>query len=140
MQFPNVVLPGAGPMKYETVGPALAQSVVTWADLAWIRDLWGGPIVVKGILTGDDARRAADHGVDAVIVSNHGGRQLDGVAAGLRALPEVVAAAGSTDRSADGRRHPTRQRHREGAVPRRERRCWSVARTPTVWLRPASRG
>jgi L-lactate dehydrogenase (cytochrome) len=94
MQFPNVVLPGSGPMKYESVGPALAQSVVTWADLKWIREVWGGPIVVKGVLTGDDTRRAADEGADAVIVSNHGGRQLDGVASGLRALPEVVAAAG----------------------------------------------
>jgi len=94
MQFPNVVMPDTGPMRYESVGPALAQSVVTWADLAWIRDLWQGPVVVKGVLIGDDARRAADAGAQAVIVSNHGGRQLDGVASGLRALPEVVAAAG----------------------------------------------
>ena len=94
MQFPNVVLPSSGPMKYESVGPALAQSVVTWEDLKWIREGWGGPIVVKGILTGDDARRAADEGANAVIVSNHGGRQLDSVAAGLRALPDVVSAAG----------------------------------------------
>lgn len=96
MQFPNVVLPGSGPMKYESVGPALARSVVTWADLKWIRDAWGGPIVMKGILIGDDARRAADEGASAVIVSNHGGRQLDSVASGLRALPEVVAAAEGT--------------------------------------------
>jgi L-lactate dehydrogenase (cytochrome) len=94
MQFPNVVLPGSGPMKYESVGAALARSVVTWSDLRWIRDAWGGPVLIKGILTGDDARRAADAGAAAVIVSNHGGRQLDGVAAGLRALPEVVHAAG----------------------------------------------
>lgn len=94
MQFPNVVLP-SGPMKYESVGPALAQSVVTWQDLAWIRDAWNGPIVVKGILTGDDGRRAADGGADAVIVSNHGGRQLDDVSSGLRALPEVVTAVGA---------------------------------------------
>jgi L-lactate dehydrogenase (cytochrome) len=94
MEFPNVVLPGSGPMKYESVGPALAQSVVTWADLRWIRAVWAGPIVVKGILTGDDARRAADEGAEAVIVSNHGGRQLDGVAASLRALPEVIDAVG----------------------------------------------
>jgi L-lactate dehydrogenase (cytochrome) len=93
MRFPNVVLPGSGAMKYESVGPALSQSVVTWADLKWIREVWGGPIVVKGILIGDDARRAVDEGVDAVIVSNHGGRQLDSVASGLRALPEVLAAA-----------------------------------------------
>jgi L-lactate dehydrogenase (cytochrome) len=94
MQFPNVVLPDGKPMKYESVGPALAQSVVTWRDLDWIGQIWGGPVAVKGILTGDDARRAADAGADAVIVSNHGGRQLDGVAASLRALPEVVAASG----------------------------------------------
>jgi L-lactate dehydrogenase (cytochrome) len=94
MEFPNVVMADGRPMKYESVGPALAQSVVTWADLEWIRELWGGPIVIKGILIGDDARRAADEGAAAVIVSNHGGRQLDGVSASLRALPEVVAAAG----------------------------------------------
>lgn len=94
MEFPNVVLPGSGAMKYESVGPALAQSVVTWADLRWIRELWPGPILVKGILTGDDARRAADAGADGVIVSNHGGRQLDGVAPSLRAVPEVVDACG----------------------------------------------
>ncbi len=94
MQFPNVVLPGGRPMKYESVGPALAQSVVAWRDLDWIRQTWNGPIAVKGILTADDARRAADAGANAVIVSNHGGRQLDGVAASLRALPEVVAASG----------------------------------------------
>jgi L-lactate dehydrogenase (cytochrome) len=96
MQFPNVVLPGSGPMKYESVGPALAQSVVTWRDIDWIREMWGGPVVVKGILTGQDARRAADAGASAVVVSNHGGRQLDGVAASLRALPEVVAASGGS--------------------------------------------
>ncbi len=94
MQFPNVVLPGAGPMKYESVGPALARSVVTWADLSWIRTAWGGPVLVKGVLTADDARRAVDAGADGVIVSNHGGRQLDGVPASLRALPEVVDAVG----------------------------------------------
>jgi L-lactate dehydrogenase (cytochrome) len=68
--------------------------VVTWADLQWIRKLWTGPIVVKGVLTGEDARRALDEGAAGVIVSNHGGRQLDGVAASLRALPEVVKAVG----------------------------------------------
>ncbi len=60
--------------------------------LWWIRDLWQGPIIVKGVLTRDDARRAIDEGVTAISVSNHGGRQLDGVPASLRALPEVVAA------------------------------------------------
>jgi isopentenyl diphosphate isomerase/L-lactate dehydrogenase-like FMN-dependent dehydrogenase len=93
MEFPNVVLSDGRPMKYESVGPALAQSVVSWRDLDWIRQIWRGPVAVKGILTGDDARRAADAGANAVIVSNHGGRQLDGVAASLHALPEVVAAS-----------------------------------------------
>jgi len=92
MSFPNVVLPGQGPMPYADVGAALEQSVVTWRDLRWIREAWGGPIVVKGVHTGDDARRAADEGADAVVVSNHGGRQLDGVAPTLRVLPEVIAA------------------------------------------------
>jgi L-lactate dehydrogenase (cytochrome) len=60
--------------------------------LKWIREQWKGPIVVKGLLTGDDARRAVDEGAAAVSVSNHGGRQLDSVLPSLRALPEIVAA------------------------------------------------
>jgi L-lactate dehydrogenase (cytochrome) len=95
MKFPNVVLPDRGPMLYADVGAALAEAAVTWADLAWIREVWGGPIVVKGVHTADDARRAVDAGADAIVVSNHGGRQLDGVAPSLRVLPEVVAAVGS---------------------------------------------
>jgi L-lactate dehydrogenase (cytochrome) len=66
--------------------------MVSWSDLKWIRESWQGPIVVKGVHTSDDARRAIDHGADAIVVSNHGGRQLDGVSASLRALPEVVKA------------------------------------------------
>src|SRR5258708_22021879 len=66
--------------------------MVWWADLAWIREAWQGRIVVKGVHTADDARRAIDHGASAVVVSNHGGRQLDGVAPTLRVLPEVIAA------------------------------------------------
>jgi isopentenyl diphosphate isomerase/L-lactate dehydrogenase-like FMN-dependent dehydrogenase len=88
----NVVVPGQGPMALVDVGAALAQATVTWEDLRWIRELWSGPIIVKGLLTGDDALRAIDEGVAAVVVSNHGGRQLDSVSATLRALPEVVAA------------------------------------------------
>ncbi len=90
--LPNVVIPGQGPMPLLDVGAALATTTVTWADLKWIADCWRGPLVVKGVLTGDDARRAVDAGVAAVSVSNHGGRQLDSVAASIRALPEVVAA------------------------------------------------
>ena len=92
MKFPNVIIPGQGPLPYADVGAALEQSTVCWQDLAWIRDAWKGPIVVKGVHTGDDARRAVDEGAAALVVSNHGGRQLDGVAATLRVLPEVIAA------------------------------------------------
>src|SRR5579872_2733660 len=88
----NVVTPGNGAMELVDVAAALARATVTWEDLRWIRELWPGPIVVKGLLTGDDARRAADEGASAVVVSNHGGRQLDSVFPTLRALPEVVAA------------------------------------------------
>lgn len=92
--LPNVVIPGKGPMPLLDVAAALAESTVTWNDLTWIRELWRGPIVVKGVLTGDDARRAVDEGAAAICVSNHGGRQLDCVSASLRALPEVVRAVG----------------------------------------------
>lgn len=94
MNFPNVVLPGKGPMLYADVGAALERSVVSWPDLRWIREAWRGPIIVKGLLTADDARRAVDESADAIVVSNHGGRQLDTVSPTLRALPEVVAAVG----------------------------------------------
>lgn len=93
MSFPNVMLP-EGPMLYADVGTALEQSTVTWADIKWIRDIWKGPMVVKGVHTADDAKHAIDEGANAIVVSNHGGRQLDGVAATIRVLPEVVAAAG----------------------------------------------
>jgi L-lactate dehydrogenase (cytochrome) len=92
--FPNIELPGVGPMPCSDVGVLLEQTLVTWDDLRWMRDAWKGPMVIKGIHTGDDARRAVDSGANAVVVSNHGGRQLDGVAASLSVLPEVVAAVG----------------------------------------------
>ena len=90
--LPNVVIPGEGEMPLVDINAALAESAVTWADLKWIRDIWKGPIVIKGVLTADDARRSIDEGAAAISVSNHGGRQLDGLPASLRALPEVVAA------------------------------------------------
>jgi L-lactate dehydrogenase (cytochrome) len=93
MNFPNIVLKD-GPMGYADVGAALEQSMVSWGDLRWIREAWKGPIVVKGIHIGDDARRAIDEGADAIVVSNHGGRQLDTVAPTLQVLPEIVAAVG----------------------------------------------
>ena len=88
----NIVLPGQGPMPLMDVNAGLARSAVTWADLTWIRQSWNGPIVIKGILIADDARRAADEGAAAVVVSNHGGRQLDCVSPTIQALPEIVAA------------------------------------------------
>src|SRR5438128_1992897 len=94
MKFENVVVPGKGPMLYADVTAALEQSVVTWEDLKWIRQAWNRPIVIKGIHTAEDARRAVDIGADALVVSNHGGRQLDGVAPTLCVLPEVVSAVG----------------------------------------------
>lgn len=93
MNFPNVVLPD-GPMKYGDIGAQLAAAAVAWTDLDWIKELWDGPIIVKGVHVADDARRAVDAGASAVVVSNHGGRQLDGVAPSLHALPEVVKAVG----------------------------------------------
>jgi len=101
--FPNVELPDVGAMPCSDVGALLEQTIVTWEDLRWMLDAWKGPIVVKGVHTGDDARRAIDAGASAVVVSNHGGRQLDGVPASLRSLPEVVAAVnGQVDVLMDG--------------------------------------
>lgn len=94
MKFPNVLMPAVGPMGYADVAAALEHSTVAWDDIAWIREHWNGPIVVKGVLTAQDARRAIDAGADAIVVSNHGGRQLDGVMPTIRALAEVVEAAG----------------------------------------------
>jgi isopentenyl diphosphate isomerase/L-lactate dehydrogenase-like FMN-dependent dehydrogenase len=94
MKFENVVIPGKGPMLYADVTAALEDSVVTWSDLKWIEGAWGGPIVIKGVHTSDDARRAVDVGAKALVVSNHGGRQLDNVAPTLRILPKVAASVG----------------------------------------------
>lgn len=91
MTFPNVVLPD-GPMGYSDIGAQLAAAAVTWSDIDWIREAWNGPVVIKGIHSADDARRAVDAGAAALVVSNHGGRQLDGVAASLDVLPTVLAA------------------------------------------------
>jgi isopentenyl diphosphate isomerase/L-lactate dehydrogenase-like FMN-dependent dehydrogenase len=93
MTFPNIIINGDA-MGYADVGAALEASMTSWDDLMWIREAWGGPIVVKGVHTADDARKAVDHGASAVVVSNHGARQLDGVAPTIRVLPEVVQAVG----------------------------------------------
>jgi L-lactate dehydrogenase (cytochrome) len=67
---------------------------LNWKDIGWIKDRFGGPVVVKGILDAEDARLAVQHGADAIIVSNHGGRQLDGAPSSIRVLPEIVDAVG----------------------------------------------
>jgi isopentenyl diphosphate isomerase/L-lactate dehydrogenase-like FMN-dependent dehydrogenase len=93
-ELENIVVPGKGPMALVGVGDALARAVVTWGDFRWLREIWKGPIITKGVLSGDDARRALDEGSVGVVVSNHGARQLDTVSSTLRALPEVVKAVG----------------------------------------------
>jgi L-lactate dehydrogenase (cytochrome) len=90
----NIVVPGQGPMPLIDVTASLGRSAVTWADLRWIRESWNGPIVIKGVLITEDARRAVDEGAAAIVVSNHGARQLDHVSSTIRALPEIVAAVG----------------------------------------------
>jgi L-lactate dehydrogenase (cytochrome) len=67
---------------------------VNWRDVEWFKANWGGPVLLKGILTAEDARLAADHGADGVIVSNHGGRQLDGAVSAVHALPAIADAVG----------------------------------------------
>lgn len=102
MHFPNIVL-ADGPMGYADVGAALEASATSWEDFKWIRDAWGGPIVAKGVHTADDARRAVAEGASAIVVSNHGARQLDGVAPTIRVLSEVVhAVKGQTEILLDG--------------------------------------
>lgn len=103
MEYPNILIPGKGPLPASDVQTSLRNSVVTWADLKWIRQAWPGPILAKGVITGDDALRAIDEGAAGVIVSNHGGRQLDTCYPTARALPEVLRAVnGRTEVFVDG--------------------------------------
>ncbi len=90
-----------GPVDADSLGSAVvrwasifADPTLTWDDLAWLREHWDGPIALKGIQHPDDARRAVDAGMDGVVVSNHGGRQIDGAIASLDALPAVAEAVG----------------------------------------------
>ena len=86
---------GLSPFALAPFVNTLFDPSVTWKDLEWMRRLWTGPVAVKGVMTAEDARLAVEHGADAVVVSNHGGRQLDGAPGSLDALPEVVDAVGS---------------------------------------------
>ena len=70
------------------------EQKLTWDHVAWIKDRWGGPLIIKGILDVDDAKLAVKSGADAIIVSNHGGRQLDGAMSAIRMLPDIIDAVG----------------------------------------------
>lgn len=92
---PNVQTERGGPpLSVGAASQSMYAETPTWDDLAWVKERFGGPVAVKGVLSAADARRAVDHGADAVIVSNHGGNALDGSPATLRVLPEIVAAVG----------------------------------------------
>lgn len=102
LTFPNVIVAGKA-MTAVDVRQALMDSIVTWGDLGWIRKTWPGPVLAKGVLTAEDARRAVGEGCAGLIVSNHGGRQLDTCYPTLRALPKVVAAvSGQAEVLVDG--------------------------------------
>lgn len=90
MDFPNIELPGGEVMPYADIGNQLQQSAVTWEDIGWIREIWDGPIVIKGVHTVHDAIRASDEGAAAIVISNHGGRQLDRVLPTLEMLRRIA--------------------------------------------------
>jgi len=90
--MPNIVNPESGVLRVRDAHTAMKREAFSWDDMQWIRALWKGPIVIKGVLSAEDAKHSLDNGAAAVVVSNHGGRQLDGVPASLQVLPEVVAA------------------------------------------------
>lgn len=89
--MPNIVTE-TGVLRVRDAHTAMKREAFAWKDMEWIRALWKGPIVIKGVLSAEDARRSLDHGAAAVVVSNHGGRQLDSTPATLQVLPEIVAA------------------------------------------------
>ena len=93
---PPISFPNIGPPDRRSLAklPAMFDGTVSWADLDWIRELWDGPILAKGVMRPEEAVRAAEHGLDGVIVSNHGGRQLDHLPATIDVLPGIVEAAG----------------------------------------------
>jgi pre-mycofactocin synthase len=92
---PNLAGPGEdAPTFFGAYGEWMQTPLPTWEDIAWLREQWGGPFAVKGIMHPDDARRAVDAGATAISVSNHGGNNLDGTPASIRALPAVVDAVG----------------------------------------------
>ncbi len=100
----GAVVSGLGKSPSDTAAErmlTMSASPFSWEDIAWLRSVWNGALVVKGLLSGDDAKKAVDCGAEAVVVSNHGGRQLDGAPATLQVLPEVVAAVGGAGSSTE---------------------------------------
>ncbi|TCK25984.1 pre-mycofactocin synthase MftD [Pseudonocardia endophytica] len=92
---PNMAAPGQDPPTFfGAYGVWWTSPLPTWEDIAWLREQWGGPFMLKGIVHPDDARRAVDAGASAISVSNHGGNNLDGTPASIRALPGIVDAVG----------------------------------------------
>jgi isopentenyl diphosphate isomerase/L-lactate dehydrogenase-like FMN-dependent dehydrogenase len=97
LTVPNMARPGQpAPGFFDAYRSWMAVPPPTWADIAWLRAQWGGPFLVKGVMRPDDARRAVAAGATAVSVSNHGGNNLDGTPASVRALPAVAAAVGGS--------------------------------------------
>jgi (S)-mandelate dehydrogenase len=87
--------PNLTPMGASTVIPRLFDATISWDDIAWIREHWRGKLLLKGLLSTADAERAAALGIDGIVVSNHGGRQLDYCVAPIDMLPEIKAAVGT---------------------------------------------
>jgi L-lactate dehydrogenase (cytochrome) len=95
LAVPNQAAKGeAGPPFFQAYGEWMGTPPPTWEDIAWLRELWGGPFMLKGVIRVDDAKRAVDAGVSAISVSNHGGNNLDGTPASIRALPAIADAVG----------------------------------------------
>src|ERR1700682_807093 len=100
MRPPNLRVPNQaprgepGPAFFAAYGEWMGTPPPTWEDIAWLRELWGAPFMLKGVMRVDDAKRAVDAGVSAISVSNHGGNNLDGTPAAIRALPAIAAAVG----------------------------------------------
>jgi (S)-mandelate dehydrogenase len=96
-QLVNLARSAGVPARLQAQAAAMSRQMdmsLTWADIAWVRRHWSGPLIVKGILSAADAREAQRHGADGVVVSNHGGRQLEGAPSALERLPGIVAATG----------------------------------------------
>ena len=95
LRVPNQGRPGeAGPTFFEAYGQWMGTPPPTWDDVAWLREQWGGPFLLKGTVRVDDAKRAVDAGVSAITVSNHGGNNIDGTPAAIRCLPAIADAVG----------------------------------------------